>query len=71
MKFVLQINLKLLKIANISFLLNIDDDEDFFANKHENANYSRENFHAQVSWAWKLIYSYNPGVRPEWLFFPQ
>ena len=37
MKFVLQINLKLLTIAN-SFLLNIAEHENFSANKYENAN---------------------------------
>ena len=38
MKFVLLINLKLLKIAN-SFFLNIVEYENFSANKYENANY--------------------------------
>ena len=38
MKFVLLINLKLQTIAN-SFLLNIAEDENFSANKYENANY--------------------------------
>ena len=38
MKFVLLINLKLLTIAN-SFLLNIAEDENFSADKYENANY--------------------------------
>ena len=36
MKFVLLINLKLLTIAN-SFLLNIVEHENFFANKYQNA----------------------------------
>ena len=50
MKFVLLINLKLLPIAN-SFLLNIAEHGNFYANRYENANYcwhfhiiSRENF---------------------------
>ena len=38
MKFVLQINLKLLTFAN-SFLLNIAEFENFYAYKYENANY--------------------------------
>ena len=38
MKFILLINLNLLKIAN-SFLLNIAEHENFSANKYENANY--------------------------------
>ena len=49
-KFVLLINFKLLTIAN-SFLLNIAEQENFSADKYENANYcwqfhinSRENF---------------------------
>ena len=37
-KFVLQINLRLLTVAN-SFLLNIAEHDNFFANKYENANY--------------------------------
>ena len=37
MKFVLLINLKLLRISN-SFLLNIADQENFSFNKYENAN---------------------------------
>ena len=37
MKFVLHINLKLLTIAN-SFLLNIAELENFYADKYENAN---------------------------------
>ena len=37
-KLALLLNLKLLTIAN-SFLLNIADHENFFANKYENANY--------------------------------
>ena len=39
MKFVLLMNLKLLKIAN-TFLLNIAEHENFSANKYENANYN-------------------------------
>ena len=38
MKYVLLINLKLLTIANY-FLLNIAEQENFSANKYENANY--------------------------------
>ena len=55
MKFVLLINLKLLTILN-SFLLNIAQNENFTANKYENANcswlfhiYKQRNFHAQLS----------------------
>ena len=43
MKYVLLINLNLLTIAN-SFLLNIAENENFSANKYENANYCRH-FH--------------------------
>ena len=50
-EIVLQINLKLLTIAN-PFFLNIAEHENFSANKYENANYfifiSRENF--MLSW---------------------
>ena len=48
--FVLLINLNLPTIPN-SFLLNISEHENFFANKYENANYSfisREKF--MLSW---------------------
>ena len=38
MKFIMQINLKLLPAAN-SFLLNIAEHENFSTNKYENANY--------------------------------
>ena len=51
MKFVLLINLKLLKIANSFLLLNIAEHKNFSANKYENAIYccifiiiSKENF---------------------------
>ena len=54
--------LKLLTVAN-SFLLNIDEDEHFSANKYENTNYcshfhtySQRKFHAQLSWAWKMFH---------------
>ena len=63
MKFVLLINIKLLYIA-ISFLLNIAEHENLYANKYENANfcwhfhiYSQRKFHAQLSWAWKKFYN--------------
>ena len=62
MKFVLLINIKLLNIV-ISFLLNIAEHENWFANKYENANFywhfhihKQRKFHAQLSWAWKKFY---------------
>ena len=62
MTFVLLINLKLLTNANF-FLLNTTEQQNFSANKYENANYclhfhiyQQRKFHAQLSWAWKKTF---------------
>ena len=63
MKFVLQINSKLLTVA-ISFLLSVDEHGSFSANKYENANYcwhfhiyKQRKFHAQLSYEKGFIIS--------------
>ena len=64
MIFILQINLKLLTIANF-FFLNVAEHENFSANKYENADYImvgifiyiRRKFHTRLSWAWKKFYN--------------
>ena len=76
MNFVLQINLKLLRIA-ISFSKNIAEHENFSANKYENANMllvlteitlwvSFQWIPQQLSSAWQKFYNLGPRWEFEW-----